>query len=86
MPYILFYNNKKIFNSSMNQITKILGISLFIGLGFAIMYSRLIFRCHTIQQVIIGAILGSILVYTDKNEDLINLNLLLYNERRSSFI
>ena len=76
--FFSIYTINKIFNSSMNQITKILGISLFIGLGFAIMYSRLIFRCHTIQQVIIGAILGSILgTLYYKNEGLIikNLNL-----------
>ena len=59
-----------ILNSSMNQITKILGTFLFIGLGLGIMYSRVKFRCHTIQQVILGGIFGSIfgkLYYDNKN-------------------
>lgn len=57
-------------NSSMNQIPKILGIFLFISLGIGIMYSRVKFRCHTIQQVILGGIFGSILgklYYDNKN-------------------
>ena len=56
--FFSIYVINKIFDSSMNQITKIVGISLFVSLALAIMYSRVKLRCHTIQQVILGAIFG----------------------------
>ena len=68
--FFSIYTINKIFASSMNQITKIVGISLFISLGLGIMYSRVKFRCHTIQQVILGGIFGGIfgkLYYDNKN-------------------
>ena len=72
------YTINVILNSSMNQTTKILGVFLFIGLGIGIMYSRVKFRCHTIQQVILGGIFGSIfgkLYYDNKNTIKIFLNI-----------
>tara|TARA_B100001250_G_C19650352_1_gene722359 strand:+ start:464 stop:1015 length:552 start_codon:yes stop_codon:yes gene_type:complete len=68
--FFSIYTINKILDSSMNQITKIVGISLFISLGLGIMHSRVKFRCHTIQQVILGGIFGSIfgkLYYDNKN-------------------
>ena len=54
----------------MNQSIKIIGILLLISIGLGIMYSRIYLKCHTIQQVIIGGLLGSVLgtlYYNNKN-------------------
>ena len=54
----------------MNIYNKLFGILLFIGLAIGVMYSRVKFRCHTIQQVILGGLFGSIfakLYYDNKN-------------------
>ena len=64
------YTIHEIINSSMNQSIKIIGILLLISIGLGIMYSRIYLKCHTIQQVIIGALLGSVLgtlYYNNKN-------------------
>ena len=55
------YAIHEILNSSMNQLTKMTGIILLISIGLGIMYSRIYLKCHTIQQVIIGGLLGSVL-------------------------
>jgi membrane-associated phospholipid phosphatase len=37
------------------------GIGLFSFLGIMVMYSRVYFKCHTIQQVLIGGLIGGTL-------------------------
>lgn len=50
-------------NNDFNNRIKIIGITLFILISVGIMYSRVYLNCHTIQQVIIGGIIGIILGY-----------------------
>jgi membrane-associated phospholipid phosphatase len=48
-------------NSNYNTLTKNVGIGLFSFLGIMVMYSRVYFKCHTIQQVLIGGLIGGTL-------------------------
>tara|TARA_B110001452_G_scaffold31857_1_gene24876 strand:+ start:2525 stop:3094 length:570 start_codon:yes stop_codon:yes gene_type:complete len=48
-------------NSNYDKITQNTGIVLFSFLGIMVMYSRVYFKCHTVQQVLIGGLLGCIL-------------------------
>lgn len=50
-------------NNDFNNNIKIFGTLLFILISIGIMYSRVYLNCHTIQQVIIGGIIGIILGY-----------------------
>ena len=68
--FFSIYSINVIVNSTMNIYNKLFGILLFIGLAIGVMYSRVKFRCHTIQQVILGGLFGSIfgkLYYDNKN-------------------
>tara|TARA_B100001248_G_scaffold258079_1_gene241621 strand:- start:8 stop:550 length:543 start_codon:yes stop_codon:yes gene_type:complete len=62
----LFFSTYVILNLLDNNFSnnvKIIGILLFTLISLGIMYSRIYFNCHTIQQVIIGGIIGIILGY-----------------------
>tara|TARA_B110001450_G_scaffold60509_1_gene57226 strand:+ start:282 stop:833 length:552 start_codon:yes stop_codon:yes gene_type:complete len=48
-------------NSNYNKLTKNVGIGLFSIIGIIVMYSRIYFKCHTIQQVLIGGLIGGTL-------------------------
>ena len=57
-------------NSNYNNVTKKSGIAFFSILGIMIMYSRIYFKCHTIQQVLVGGLIGGTLgVLYFKNKD-----------------
>ena len=65
-------------NNPFSNSVKIYGTIIFISLAIGIMYSRVILKCHTVQQVIAGGLIGSALgaVYfknKDKIKKLINL-------------
>ena len=65
-------------NNPFSNSVKIYGTIIFISLAIGIMYSRVILKCHTVQQVIAGGLIGSVLgaVYfknKDKIKKLINL-------------
>lgn len=40
---------------------KYIFVTIFIFLAFSVMYSRVYLKCHTIQQIIVGGVLGIIL-------------------------
>jgi membrane-associated phospholipid phosphatase len=46
-------------NNNLNYLTKVIGILIFSVIPIVVMYSRVHFKCHTIQQVIIGGLLGA---------------------------
>jgi membrane-associated phospholipid phosphatase len=48
-------------NSNYNYLTKVYGIILFTLAGVGIMYSRVYLKCHTVEQVIAGGLIGGIL-------------------------
>ena len=48
-------------NSNFIYAIKVYGIVLFIFLALGIMYSRVYLKCHTVQQVIAGGLIGGIL-------------------------
>ena len=65
-------------NNPFSNSIKIYGTILFISLATGVMYSRVYLKCHTVQQVIAGGLIGSILgaVYfknKDKIKKIINL-------------
>ena len=76
-----FFSSYVILNLLNNPFTnsvKIYGTVIFISLSIGIMYSRVILKCHTVQQVIAGGLIGSVLgsIYfknKDKIKKLINL-------------
>ena len=51
------YYKRKLKNRN-NKIKYYIGVSTLIIIGLAISYSRIIFGCHTIQQVVIGGLIG----------------------------
>lgn len=53
---------RHLINSNHNTLTKNVGIGLFSFLGIMVMYRRVYFKCHTIQQVLIGGLIGGTLV------------------------
>jgi len=60
----LFFSSyviNQLLDSNMNDAMKMYGIFFFICLGLGIMYSRVYLKCHTVQQVIAGGLVGSIL-------------------------
>ena len=69
----VFFSTYVIMNILDSDITlhqKRIGISLFICLALGIMYSRVYLNCHTIQQVIIGGLIGFLFakIYYEKEE------------------
>ena len=48
-------------NSNFIYPTKVYGTVLFTSLALGIMYSRVYFKCHTVQQVIVGGLIGGVL-------------------------
>ena len=56
-------------NNNFNNNVKILGTLLFTLISLGIMYSRIYLNCHTIQQVIIGGIIGILLGYLYYNNE-----------------
>jgi len=71
----VFFSTYVILNLVDNKETilvKYFGIVLFIYLAVFIMYSRVYLRCHTVQQVIVGGLIGAILgTLYYKNKDTI---------------
>ena len=61
-------------NPFSNNI-KIYGTVLFITLALGIMYSRVLLKCHTVQQVIAGGLIGSVLgsLYFKNKDNIKNL-------------
>ena len=67
-----------ILDSKIIIYEKIMGILVFLFLAFGIMYSRVYLGCHTVQQVILGGLLGwglGIIYYNhkDKLKNLLNI-------------
>ena len=52
------YCINRIFDSNMTNNLKMIGLLLFSLIAIGVMYSRILFNCHTIQQVIFGGIFG----------------------------
>ncbi len=50
-------------NNNINNVIKYFICSILIFFTIFIMYTRVLFKCHTIQQTIIGAIIGIIIAY-----------------------
>ena len=50
-------------NNYINNISKYFLSSILIFFTIFVMYTRVLFKCHTIQQTIIGAIIGAIIGY-----------------------
>tara|TARA_A100001015_G_C14969983_1_gene704677 strand:- start:484 stop:1059 length:576 start_codon:yes stop_codon:yes gene_type:complete len=68
-----------------NNFTRMIGMIIFILLPLGIMYSRVYFKCHTIEQVIIGGLFGfliSNLCYNNKEiiKNYINLRVMGLNK------
>ena len=60
----IFFSTYVILNliySKYNYLTKVYGIILFTLAGVGIMYSRVYLKCHTVEQVIAGGLIGGIL-------------------------
>ena len=51
----LFYKNE---SNYQPRFTKNIFNFILFGITFLIMYSRIIYKCHTVQQVILGGIIG----------------------------
>jgi membrane-associated phospholipid phosphatase len=62
----ILYNNfylNEYFNNKFINILKLLNITLIIFFSLMVSISRVIEKCHTIQQVIVGGLIGCILGY-----------------------
>ena len=71
----VFFSTYTILNLLDNKeiiFVKYFGVVLFIYVALFIMYSRIYLRCHTVQQVIVGGLIGAILgTLYYKNKDTI---------------
>ena len=65
-------------NSNVIMYEKILGGSIFIFLALGIMYSRVYLKCHTVQQVVVGGLIGLGLgfLYYENQEKIKNLGIM----------
>ena len=61
-PFFYIFNFFKLLNNrnSISNLVKIAYISIW---GLSVMFSRWVFKCHTVQQIIIGATLGTFFGY-----------------------
>jgi len=59
----LFFSTYKILELMNNKSNNTALYFIYVLLALVIPYSRLYFKCHTIQQAIVGGIIGSILGY-----------------------
>jgi membrane-associated phospholipid phosphatase len=58
-------------NNDFNYVIKVGGIFIFSVIPLIVMYSRVHFKCHTVQQVIIGGLIGAglgSLYFNNKNK------------------
>ena len=74
----VFFSTYVIMNlidSNVIMYEKILGVNVFIFLALGVMYSRIYLKCHTVQQVIVGGLIGLGLgfLYYENQEKLKNL-------------
>jgi len=60
----VFFSTYLIINlmsGNFNNLTKITGTVIFSIIAIGIMYSRVYFKCHTFEQVIMGGVIGGLL-------------------------
>mgnify|MGYP001164208556 FL=1 len=60
---ILFLLNRNISNNVKNKKIIILGSIILVISTLFVMYSRVLFKCHTIEQTIVGALIGIFLAF-----------------------
>ena len=48
-------------NGKFKYLTKVYGTIFFTLVGLGIMYSRVYLKCHTVEQVIVGGVIGGVL-------------------------
>jgi len=75
------YGILKLLDNQYTGYMKIIGIMVFLILAVGVMYSRIYFGCHTIQQVFVGGFLGLILgtVFYKKKNNIINAGKKIYS-------
>tara|TARA_Y100000389_G_scaffold69001_1_gene65542 strand:- start:3255 stop:3872 length:618 start_codon:yes stop_codon:yes gene_type:complete len=71
-------------NKKNSNIINILCISLLVCLTLFIMYSRILFKCHTLEQTLIGALIGIIIgLLLYKYKEKIKSKLRLYKNNKN---